>query len=177
MGGNGGHKIKIIPVRIGMDKKLEAAIAKNLLEDKTCENCNNKYTCSIKLGKKFNTCRKWKEYKDEIQFNIKSYSFKVKPQKLNVTWSQQTEDLFLDMKEDDNYSVYKHLYGWKANIDALRELNDGKFCGNCLYREECPDKEKGICNKHEIRDLESLLIKQVSEELKKEIDKQVGKNE
>ena len=71
-----------------MDKKLEAAIAKNLLEDKTCENCNNKYTCSIKLGKKFNTCRRWKEYIDKIQFNIKSYSFKVKQRKLNVTWSQ-----------------------------------------------------------------------------------------
>ena len=38
-----------------MDKKLEAAIAKNLLEDKTCENCNNKYTKSRPSKQSINT--------------------------------------------------------------------------------------------------------------------------
>jgi len=153
-----------------MDNKLRAAIAKNLLEDKTCENCQKQYICNIKLGKQYNTCRRWKKY-GEINLKMKIYSFKAKPQKLNITWSKQAEDLLLNMKEDDNFSIYKQLYDWKANIDAIRELNNGKSCGNCLNREECIDKEKGICNKHESRDLESLLIKQVSEELKKEIDK------
>lgn len=156
-----------------MNKELEAVIAKNLLEDKTCENCNNKYTCNIKLGKQFNTCRRWTIYSSDINLNIKSYKFKVKPRKLNITWTKETESLFLDMKEDDNYSVYKHLYGWKANIDALRELNDGKSCGNCLYRDDCSEKERSICNEHETKDVESLLIKQAGIELQKEIDKKI----
>jgi len=154
-----------------MDNKLKAAIAKNLLEDKTCEKCNKQYACSIQLGKEFNTCRRWKKY--ELNLNINLWPIKIKPQKLNITWSKQTEETLFNIKEDDNYSVYKLLYDWKANIDAMRKLNDGKSCGNCLNREECIDKEKSICNKHEIRDTESLLIKQTSEELKKEIDKKV----
>jgi len=154
-----------------MDKKLEAAIAKNLLEDKTCEKCNKQYTCSIKLGKEFNTCRKWEKYTEEIKLKIKSRSFKVKPRKLNITWTKQADEMLLNIKEDDNFSVYKQLYDWKANIDAIRELNDGKSCGNCLHQDDCVDRERGICNKHEIRDTESLLIKQAGIELQKEIDR------
>lgn len=168
MVGNGGLEIKKILARIGkMNKELEATIAKNLLEDKTCENCDGKFLCNIKLGKQFNTCRRWKKY-DDINLNIKSYKFKAKPRKLNITWTKETEIL---IKEDDNYSVYKNLYDWKANIDALRELNDGKSCGNCLYQDNCLDRERGICNKHEVKDLESLLIKQAGIELQKEIDR------
>jgi hypothetical protein len=73
--------------------------------------------------------------------------------------------------DDDNYFIYKKKYNWGVDKDAIRELNNGKSCGNCLYRENCLNIEQGICNKHETVKSESLLIKQAGIELQKEIDR------
>jgi len=69
-----------------MKSELKISIARNLLEDKTCDNCYKVSFCSIKLGKEFGTCRKWKE-----AINIEIV------RKLNVIWSKLNMDFVMNI--------------------------------------------------------------------------------
>ena len=74
----------------GKTVKKYNKIAKNLLENKTCQNCLNRIdnNCKLKpiLANKNNfpkelTCLKWKLL-SEIEMTLQSKSFTIKPEKL-----------------------------------------------------------------------------------------------
>ena len=161
-----------------MDKELKVAIARNLLEEKTCNSCDKQSFFFFFLGKTYGTCRRWKEYQ-EPSFAINSYSFSVKPRKLNISWTKLSEEVInkqfeVNLLEDNEFATYKHLEEWKDK-GALQVLAE-KSCTKCIKADNCKKQELnelGLCDEYEYFDgsAESVLMKAVSEELKKEMDK------
>lgn len=168
-----------------MDKELKIAIARNLLEEKTCDICDRYAFCSIKLGRQYGTCRRWKKYQTP-SFAIKSYSFTVKPRKLNISWTKSTElelekmqEAQVNLLENNDYAVYKHLKEW-SDKGALQTLS-GKSCTTCSKADECKKKEMneyGFCEEdYDYFDgsAESILVKEVTKIMKNQIDEEVKK--
>lgn len=152
-----------------MNKELKIAIARNLLEEKTCESCYKQIFCTIKLGKKYGTCRRWKRYA-----NFSYCSNLKKIQKLNVIWPQFLENDLNEQLDINDFEIYKHFKEWKDRYTL--QISAEKSCIQCIKIDNCKKKELNelrLCDEYECFDdsTESILMNAVSEELKKELDK------
>lgn len=111
-----------------------AEIAKNLLADKNCSTCNKKSTCNLKSKEEFNTCLKWIKI-IEFDFSINSYTVKMKPRKLNVSWSKMAEmnlqtqvsvsaeDELSKMISDEIYNSFEVKIEEDITANVARELS------------------------------------------------------